>query len=30
VAIPAVQLPGGFQAQRRDFLLSGTCQLCQG
>jgi Fur family ferric uptake transcriptional regulator len=30
VAIPAVQLPGGFQAQRRDFLLSGTCQFCQG
>jgi Fur family ferric uptake transcriptional regulator len=29
VAIPAVQLPGGFQAERRDFLLSGVCQFCQ-
>jgi Fur family ferric uptake transcriptional regulator len=29
VAIPVVQLPGGFQAERRDFLLSGVCQLCQ-
>jgi len=29
VAIPMVQLPGGFQAERRDFLLSGVCQLCQ-
>ncbi|HET9503448.1 MAG TPA: transcriptional repressor [Hymenobacter sp.] len=29
VAIPIVQLPGGFQAERRDFLLSGVCQLCQ-
>ena len=29
VAIPAVALPGGFRAERRDYLLSGTCQLCQ-
>ncbi|MGI4875537.1 MAG: Fur family transcriptional regulator [Janthinobacterium lividum] len=29
VAIPPVQLPGGFQAERRDFLLSGTCGFCQ-
>jgi Fur family ferric uptake transcriptional regulator len=29
VAIPAVALPGGFQAERRDYLLSGTCQFCQ-
>ncbi len=29
VAIPVVQLPGGFQAERRDFLLSGVCQFCQ-
>lgn len=29
VAIPVVQLPGGFQAERRDYLLSGTCRLCQ-
>lgn len=29
VAIPAVTLPGGFQAERRDYLLSGTCQFCQ-
>ena len=29
VAIPAVQLPGGFQAERRDFLLSGVCGFCQ-
>ena len=29
VAIPVVQLPGGFLAERRDFLLSGVCQLCQ-
>lgn len=29
VAIPVVTLPGGFQAERRDYLLSGTCQFCQ-
>ncbi len=29
VAIPAVALPGGFKAEKRDFLLSGTCQACQ-
>ena len=29
VAIPVVQLPGGFAAERRDYLLSGTCQHCQ-
>ena len=29
VAIPPVQLPQGFQTERRDFLLSGTCGFCQ-
>lgn len=29
VAVPVVVLPGGFQAERRDYLLSGTCQMCQ-
>ena len=29
VAIPAVTLPGRFAAQRRDYLLWGTCGQCQ-
>ncbi len=29
VAIPAVTLPGRFVAQRRDYLLWGTCGQCQ-
>ncbi|AWM32504.1 Fur family transcriptional regulator [Hymenobacter nivis] len=29
VPIPAVQLPDGFWAERRDYLLVGTCQLCR-
>lgn len=29
VAIPPVQLPGGFQAARKDYLLAGTCLHCQ-
>ncbi|UOQ52671.1 Fur family transcriptional regulator [Hymenobacter cellulosivorans] len=28
VAIPAVQLPGGFQATHRDYLMSGVCEKC--
>ncbi|TGE15176.1 Fur family transcriptional regulator [Hymenobacter elongatus] len=28
VAIPAVQLPGGFRATHRDYLMSGVCQQC--
>ncbi|AII52518.1 Fur family transcriptional regulator [Hymenobacter sp. APR13] len=29
VAIPAVTLPAKFEAQTRDYLLSGTCRECQ-
>lgn len=29
VAIPPVVLPGRFQAQRSDLLLSGVCNKCQ-
>jgi Fur family ferric uptake transcriptional regulator len=28
VAIPAVTLPGSFQAVHRDYLLSGVCEQC--
>jgi Fur family transcriptional regulator, ferric uptake regulator len=28
VAIPTVALPGGFLAEKRDLLLTGTCQAC--
>jgi Fur family ferric uptake transcriptional regulator len=29
IAIPGVTLPGRFTAQRRDYLLWGTCGQCQ-
>ncbi|GAB2462462.1 Fur family transcriptional regulator [Hymenobacter qilianensis] len=29
VAIPAVALPGGFQAASREYLMTGVCQQCQ-
>lgn len=29
ITVPAVQLPPGFRALTRDYLLSGVCERCQ-
>lgn len=29
VPVPAVELPGPYQVERRDYLLSGTCAGCR-
>lgn len=30
VPVPAVQLPGRYHTERRDYLLSGICERCHG